>query len=165
MYVKNMLDDRGSSCRWDYVQDTVACELSKASMFLGGILDGCIIAECQGSSFFDTHFKDAELRYIQEKVINLYSKEREDQEVYANLSTLINFWKNYLPYKPLPIEFDVGQKLTLCDLQIVLSGDGALSGPIMHDILIPTFNAACNITTRMLILYNVDGSNSPKEIE
>lgn len=108
MYVKNMLDDIGTSSHWGYVQDTVASELTTASMFLGGILDGCVIAELppgqapnRTMSFFGTHFRDTELHDIQEKVIELRSSNLEDQTVYMNLSTLINFWKHYLPYQPL----------------------------------------------------------------
>jgi len=173
MYVKNMLDDIGTSSRWGYVQDTVASELTTASMFLGGILDGCVIAQLppgqapnRSMSFFGTHFRDTELHDIQEKVIKLRSSNQEDQTVYMNLSTLINFWKHYLPYQPLPTKFTRDRKHPMCDFQLVLSGDGELlSGPVLHDLLIPAFNAACSITKRMLIIYDVDGDHIVEPID
>jgi hypothetical protein len=168
-YVKNRLDDRGVTSPWKYVQDTVARELTMASMFLGGILDGCVIAELPHNqaptrymSFFNTQFRDNQLRTIQEKVIALRSSDKEDQEIYVNLSTVINFWKHYLPYQPLPTEFTRGRRYPLCDFQLVLSGDGeALSGPILHDLLIPAFNAACNIVNCMLQMYDVVDNVDP----
>eukprot|EP00798_Chlamydomonas_sp_ICE-L_P029785 gene29785-biopygen5524 len=48
LYVKNALEDH-HDMDWTIFQDTVARELTMASMFLGGILDGCVIAEMQQS--------------------------------------------------------------------------------------------------------------------
>ena len=171
MYVKNMLEDWHMP--WDIVQDTVARELTMSSMFLGGILDGCVIAELPPNrapsktmSFFGTQFQDVDLRAIQVHVAALRSSDRDGQEVQASLSTVINFWKHYLPYQPLPTEFTRGRMQSLRDFQLVLSCDGeALSGPVLHDLLIPAFNAACRITSSLLLLYAVDGVDNVLPID
>jgi hypothetical protein len=163
LYVKNMLEDM--NIQWHHVQDTVARELTMSSMFLGGILDGCVIAELppnhapnKAMSFFGTPFHDADLRAIQVQVTTLRSSDQDGQEVQANLLTVINFWKHYLPYQPLPTEFTRGRMQPLRDFQLVLSGDGEkLSGPVVHDLLIPAFNAACRITSSLLLLHAVAG--------
>eukprot|EP00798_Chlamydomonas_sp_ICE-L_P025082 gene25082-biopygen19531 len=49
LYVKHALEDHHHDMDWTIFQDTVARELTMASMFLGGILDGCVIAEMQQS--------------------------------------------------------------------------------------------------------------------
>eukprot|EP00798_Chlamydomonas_sp_ICE-L_P012978 gene12978-biopygen3907 len=166
-----------------------------ASMFLGGILDGCVIAEMQQSrdkggpaaptrsvSFQGTMFQDATLRNIQAGVNGLRSIYFEEQSVQASLWTVINFWKHYVPYQPLPTEFSRGRLHTLLDFQLVLGSDHAaldpgipeskdslnskpLSGPVVHDLLIPAFNAACGITARLVEIYAVSGNHSVAPID
>ena len=171
MYVKNILEDWHMP--WNLVQSTIARELTMSSMFLEGILDGCVIAELPPNrapnktmSFFDTLFQDVDLHAIQVHVAALRSSDRDGQEVQASLSTVINFWKHFIPYQPQPTEFTRGKMQPFRDFQLVLSGDGeALSGPIMHDLLIPAFNAACRITSRLLLLYAVDGADNVLPID
>lgn len=187
LYVKNALEDHDMD--WTIVQDTVARELTMSSMFLGGVLDGCVIAELPSRpngfpaaptrfvSFQRTMFQDAMLRDIQADVNSLRSFDFEEQTEQASLWTVINFWKHYLPYQPLPTEFSRGRLHALRDFQLVLGGDPAapdptppesnnrreskpLSGPVVHDLLIPAFNAACRITARLLEIYAVPGNHS-----
>lgn len=182
IYVKSMLED--SDMEWGIVQDTVARELTKSSMFLGGVLDGCVIAALpsrsngfdaaptRAMSFKGTMFQDEILRGIQDDIIDLRSFASEGQEEQADLWTVINFWKHYFPYKPLPQSFTRSRR----DFQLVLGGDPAerdpspnpsnrhLSGPVVHDLLIPAFNAACRITDRLLEMYRVPGDHSVSPI-
>jgi hypothetical protein len=173
LYVKNQLEDW--DVQWELVQDAVARELTIASMLMGGILDGCVIAELQPPrpddpplklmSFSRTLFTLPKLRDIQEEVNSLRSGEKHEQEIQASLWTVVNFWKHYLPYKPLPTKFTSGRLHPLRDFQLVLSGNGdARSGPVMHDLLIPAFNAACRITHELLAIYKVDGTHSVRPI-
>jgi hypothetical protein len=170
LYVKNRLE---GDTPWQLVQDTVARELTMSSMFLSGILDGCVIAELDPGrpptrhmSFAATPFQDGDLRAIQEEVAGLRSVEEADQEAQADFWTVVNFWKHYLPYQPLPITFTCGRLHALRDFQLVLTGDGeSLSGPVVHDLLIPVFNAACRITDRLSVIYGVDGGHSVPPIE
>eukprot|EP00798_Chlamydomonas_sp_ICE-L_P032832 gene32832-biopygen12428 len=189
LYVKNALEDH-HDMDWTIFQDTVARELTMASMFLGGILDGCVIAEMQQSrdkggpaapkrsvSFQGTMFQDATLRNIQAGVNGLRSFYFEEQSVQASLWTVINFWKHYFPYQPLPTEFSRGRLHTLLDFQLVLGSNHAaldtgipeskdslnskpLSGPVVHDLLILAFNAACGITARLVEIYAVSGNHT-----
>eukprot|EP00798_Chlamydomonas_sp_ICE-L_P006481 gene6481-3114_t len=193
LYVKNALEDH-HDMDWTIFQDTVARELTMASMFLGGILDGCVIAEMQQSrdkggpaapkrsvSFQGTMFQDATLRNIQAGVNGLRSFYFEEQSVQASLWTVIIFWKHYFPYQPLPTEFSRGRLHTLLDFQLVLDSDHAaldpgipeskdslnskpLSGPVVHDLLIPAFNAACGITARLVEIYAVSGNHTVDQI-
>jgi hypothetical protein len=165
LYVKNQLEWNE---QWDVVQDTVARELTTASMYLGGILDGCVIVDLpihrpptKTMSFSRTPFESANLRAIQDEVNSLRSMAVAEQDIQASLWTVINFWKHYLPYQPLPIKFVRDRMQPLRDFQLVLSGDGnALSGPIVHDLLIPAFNAACRITAKLLTLHEVSGEHN-----
>eukprot|EP00798_Chlamydomonas_sp_ICE-L_P027577 gene27577-biopygen5012 len=187
LYVKNALEDHDMD--WTIVQDTVARELTMASMFLGGVLDGCVIAVLPSRdngfppaptrfvSFQGTTFKDAKLRDIQAEVNGLRSFAFEEQSVQASLWTVINFWKHYFPYQLLPTEFSRGRLHTLRDFQLVLGGDPGipeskdslnskpLSGPVVHDLLIPAFNAACGITARLVEIYAVSGNHSVAPID
>eukprot|EP00798_Chlamydomonas_sp_ICE-L_P013077 gene13077-biopygen2949 len=191
LYVKHALEDHHHDMDWTIFQDTVARELTMASMFLGGILDGCVIAEMQQSidkggpaapkrsvSFQGTMFQDATLRNIQEGVNGLRSFYFEEQSVQASLWTVINSWKHYFPYQPLPTEFSRGR----LDFQLVLDSNHAaldtgipeskdslnskpLSGPVVHDLLIPAFNAACGITARLVEIYAVSGNHTIDQIK
>eukprot|EP00798_Chlamydomonas_sp_ICE-L_P027941 gene27941-biopygen3368 len=191
LYVKHALQDHHHDMDWTIFQDTVARELTMASMFLGGILDGCVIAEMQQSidkggpaapkrsvSFKGTMFQDATLRNIQEGVNGLRSFYFEEQSVQASLWTVINCWKHYFPYQPLPTEFSRGR----LDFQLVLDSNHAaldtgipeskdslnskpLSGPVVHDLLIPAFNAACGITARLVEIYAVSGNHTIDQIK
>eukprot|EP00798_Chlamydomonas_sp_ICE-L_P004739 gene4739-biopygen15023 len=191
LYVKHALEDHHHDMDWKIFQDTVARELTMASMFLGSILDGCVIAEMQQSidkggpaapkrsvSFQGTMFQDATLRNIQEGVNGLRSFYFEEQSVQASLWTVINCWKHYFPYQPLPTEFLRGR----LDFQLVLDSNHAaldtgipeskdslnskpLSGPVVHDLLIPAFNAACGITARLVEIYAVSGNHTIDQIK
>lgn len=165
-YVKNMLENRDTP--WYLVQDTVARELTIASMFLGGILDGCIIVanltDSQGEkkqniqywSFKNTPFHDKTLRQSQERINALRSHLKSDQAVTASFWSVVNFWKHYLPYQPLPSEFTRQGSVssTIHDFKLELGSDSQ-SGPVVHDLLIPAFNEACVITSTLLDLYSV----------
>ena len=135
---------------WPTVEDTVARELSSATMFLGGVLDGMVILEAGLSgaqpaasmSFERTTFGDARLRTAQDAAKALKSSGQDGQPMYADFWTLANFWKHYFPYQPRPSVFERfgGVK----DISVAL-GDGSNSGPVMRDLLVPTFNHACSM--------------------
>lgn len=168
--VKNLLEDWGEE--WEHVQDTVAQDLTTAAMFLGGILDGCLIADLPSDqpvsknlSFSRTAFTSPDLREIQTEINALRSGETPSQATHASIWSVINFWKHYLPYQPLPIQFTAGRRNPIRDFQLPLSGNGdAKSGPVVHDLLIPAFNAACAITKALLIKYNVPGNHEVRPI-
>lgn len=164
VYVKKVLEERDTP--WLSVQNKVAQELTLASMSLGGILDACIIAELPDHqenweangvskySFTRTSFKNKDLCNAQREVNELRSEFVKGQAVAASLWSLVNFWKHYLPYQPLPSEFTCGSISSIRDFLLEL-GQDQRSGPVVHDLLIPAFNAACCITSTLLDLYTV----------
>eukprot|EP00798_Chlamydomonas_sp_ICE-L_P028523 gene28523-biopygen32448 len=179
LYIKSMLEDE--DIRWELVQDTVARELTMSTMLLGGLLDGCVIAELpsrpndfpavptSSMSFQTTMFQDDLLRNIQADVLSLRFFNQQSavecidavQEVQASLWTVINFWKHFLPYQPRALYIERGRRHARRDFQLVLCANKMLlSGPVVHDLLIPAYNAACRITHRLLEMYKVDGDHS-----
>jgi hypothetical protein len=157
-YVLDALQ-RWDDAEWQAVEDTVARELSSGTMFLGGILDGLVILEASLSgaaaaagraptaamsamSFERTPFGLAPLRALQDAAKGLRSCERPDQARYADFWTLVNFWKHYFPYQPRPSVFvrHGGAR----DIRVALGG-GCDSGPVLRDLLVPTFNLACDM--------------------
>lgn len=57
----------------------------------------------------------------------------------ATFWTISDFWKLYYPYLPRPSNFN-----KVRDFSLNL-GDGHLTGPILHDLIVPAFNGACEI--------------------
>jgi len=143
LYVKNMLDVR----EWDKVRDTVAHELATVALFLGNVLDSCILVEhspldkCilvehSPPSFLTTSFTDKILQNIQVKI-----NDRVD------FWKILGFWKHYPPYQPQITTFaNKIRDITAIDAEI----------PIVHDIFIPVFNLTCDITARLADMNSVD---------
>lgn len=133
-----------------YNPHTVARVLTSATVQLEGLLDGLIICSLpvgtpatRKMNFRTTQFSDPQLQTIQERVKDLKSFSKTNRSTYADFWTIADFWKHYLPCLPLPKEFEERR----LDFQIEL-GTG-LSGPILHDLIIPVFNGACDIVEFM----------------
>ena len=136
---------------WDeeryYSQDCVSQKLSSATVLLEGLLDALVICALpddtrpkQNMNFrCKNAFYDPRLGEIQNSVKALQTFSTSNRVSYADLWTLADFWKHYLPCMPLPKEFPVSR----VDFQIEL-GLGK-SGPILHDIILPSFNYACDM--------------------
>jgi hypothetical protein len=132
-------------------------------------------------SFARTPFRDATLRSIQAGVNGLRSTSvREQNEpttsdvlgnhplvdgTTASFWTLVNFWKHYFPYQPQPSEFTQGRRYPIRDFKLTLNANGATSGPVVHDLLIPVFNAACSITNRLVDMFAVPDEHRVKPIK
>jgi hypothetical protein len=170
LYVKNVLEDE--DIPWHQVQDTVAIQLATSAMLLGGILDGCVIAELppqmlsekkpkqlHGMKFSGTPFSDIALAGIQASVNGLRSVDVPSQPVGPGLWTVVNFWKHYLPYQLPATRFTAPP---LRDIKVEFQTDEVRysSGPIVHDLLIPAFNSACDITGRLLDIYDTTGNGT-----
>ena len=131
-----------------YDQHTVSRSLASATVLLEGLLDGLVICSLpedvpatRGMSFQKTKlvWQDG-LRDIQERVLSLNSHSSRNKATYADFWTIADFWKHYLPCIPLPVEFPDGR----LDFQVEL-GRGGKSGPILKDLIFPTFHAACDM--------------------
>jgi len=130
-----------------YSQDCVSQKLTSATVLLEGLLDALVICALpddtpphQNMNFrYKDAFYDARLGDIQNHVKGLQTFSESNRTSYADLWTLADFWKHYLPCVPLPKEFPVSR----VDFQIEL-GLGK-SGPILHDVILPAFNYACDM--------------------
>lgn len=146
LYVADALQ-RWDDTEWPLVEDTIARELSVGTMTLGGVMDGLVILELPvltppttAMSFERTPFTDAGLRALQDSAKQLRSALSTSQSTYADFWSLVNFWKHYFPYQPRPSVFERSGNIR--DLKVALGG-GDFSGPIVRDLLVPTFNFAC----------------------
>lgn len=147
-YVLDALQ-RWDDSEWPLVEDTVARELSAGTIFMGGIMDGIVILEMPDGQLptpnmsFERHpFNDLTIRAAQESAKHLRSMISANQPKHADIWTLVNFWKHYLPYQPRPSVFDRSGNVR--DFMLAL-GDGNFSGPIITDLIVPTFNTVCSI--------------------
>ena len=155
-YVLDALS-RWDDSEWTLVEDTVARELSSATMFLAGVLDGLVILDQEGAadrttSFTRTLFASQQARDIQEGLRELRSIADSGQEAYADFWTLADFWKHYFPYQPRPIRFT---RSGVRDFQIQLTTD-AKSGPVLKDLIVPVFNGACQICSLLAASVGLD---------
>lgn len=146
VYVVDALQ-RWDDSEWPSVEDTVARELSAGTMALGGVMDGLVILELPAStaptasmSFERTPLTDAGLRALQDTAKQLRSALNTSQSTYADFWSLVNFWKHYFPYQPRPSVFERSGNTR--DLKVALGG-GDFSGPVMRDLIVPTFNLVC----------------------
>lgn len=137
----------GSGDYQAYDDDTVSRKLTSSTVLLEGLLDGLIICSLDegssptpGMSFKRTAFDNQELQSIQEQVKDLKSYSESSASTYADFWTIADFWKHYLPCLPRPTEFE---RLGVYDFQVHLGSN--LSGPLLHDLVVPTFNHACSI--------------------
>lgn len=136
---------------WSGVEDTVAQHLATGTMFLGGALDGLVIAALPphqppstSMSFERTAFQDAKLRELQLSAHGLRSALHANQSVYADFWTLNNFWKHYFPFQPRPSVFERSGNVR--DFCVALgAAEGCSSGPVLHDLVIPTYNLAVDM--------------------
>ena len=146
---------------WQKIEDTVAANLSSATLRLAGALDGMIILANKladpkfvpqsDMSFTRTQFIDIHLRSIQERMKVCRSVFDPLVSVqYADFWTVSDFWKHYFPYQPRPSHFT---RDNLRDFQVELGN--CASGPIMHDVIYPIFNGAADL------LHHIATTNFP----
>ena len=131
----------------DFIEqiDTTAHKLTSATIFLAGFLDGLVMLDNEEPSrsmdFQKTPFQTIELRELQEGIKSLKSFKIGGQETYADFWTIANYWKHYYPFHPPRSHFD---RYGINDFAINF-GNNSESGPLMRDLIVPTFNAACKI--------------------
>ena len=146
MYCTQSLQYYFSADRHAYDEDAVSYTLRLLTVQLEGLLDGLIICGLntetspdQTMSFQRTPFTNQRLLDIQTAVKGLHSAHSTNTTSYANFWTIANFWRHYFPCSPRPIEIG-----NLLDFEIDLR-DGGKSGPLIHDLILPTFNHTCSI--------------------
>jgi len=179
-YVKCCLDEFENMEKWKLEQVTVAREVTTAAMFLDGILDACVISELPETtvprtnmSFYSTSFQDTELKRLQQDIRLLESNgdNAAQTRIKIGLKAVVNFWKHYMPYQHFPTKFTKGREHPIMDFMVEgkqCSNEEKdfdedqknymrfFSGPIVHDLLIPAFDLACQIADRLIVLKSVD---------
>jgi len=154
-------------------QENYGFHLSAGCSMLAGALDGMIIFEKLSLgesnlgklSFTQTKFSCEEAAIAQKQVKDLRSPREpvcKSQDLYVDFFSVTNFWKHYMPIPPLPKYFPQDQ---VFDFQLEFGGIGITvennlkvrasvtgmattlrgTGPIMHDLLMPAYDAACTI--------------------
>jgi hypothetical protein len=95
------------------------------------------------------------------------------QDMYVDFFSVMNFWKHYMPLPPPPkyfpeekifdfqLEFG-GVGVTIDNGKVTTSGRGRgteceTSGPIIHDLIIPTYNGACRLLHSLAQELGVEG--------
>jgi hypothetical protein len=157
-YVKDALS-RWEGEEWVMVADSVSTKLSRATVMLQGQLDA--MAMCANDrpganvTFNKTVFEDDEMAQIQVRLKRLESRAIVGQSVWADFSTVANFWKHYIPYQPLPVAFESG----VVDFQAVIGkdeiGNEIKTGPLLQDLIFPTYAGARLLLERLAQLYGV----------
>lgn len=160
--------DHVDKYRWPHVQDDVAAQLSAGTMRLGAALDGLVILAKErndpnfrpeySTSFNNTAFPQQRLAMIQDSIKAL--KSPEDPAVslkFVDFGTVYNFWKHYIPYQPSPQDF-TNHDPPVRDFQIDMvdqSSTHGCSGPLMLDIILPTFNHAVDLVHELAMIVQV----------
>ena len=146
-YVATSLSYWASSDYQSYDSDTVSRKLTSATVRLEGLLDALVICSLEegvsprsGMSFKNTPFENHDLKVIQEQVKALRSPSERSVTTYADFWTIADFWKHYLPCLPYPLRFE---RSGVIDFQVHLGSN--CSGPLLADLIIPTFNHACSL--------------------
>ena len=163
-YVTDVLN-RWDGSDWALVVDTVPIKMSRATVMLQGQLDAMAMCECMcpnaDTSFIGSEFADSEMAATQRRLINLTSCATPGQSVRADFCAIANFWKRYIPYRPVFLTFECGT----VDFQAVIGKDEHCnkikSGPLMKDLLVPTYAGARTLLERLMHLYGVDASLLP----
>ena len=149
-YVKHALGSYDDE-EFDYYSNAIAHKMTSSTVLLGGVLDGLVfvglppnVEPTRAMSFQHTQFLNANLNRIQEDIKALRSFKEESQSQFADFWTISDFWKHYYPFHPPRSEFT---RHRIRDFEINIGECN--SGPIMHDLIIPTFNLACEIAVQL----------------
>ena len=163
-YVKDALS-RWEGGEWAMVVDSVSTKLSRATVMLQGQLDA--MAMCANDrpgpniTFNKTVFEDDAMAHVQVRLKGLESRGTDGQRVWADFWTVANFWKHYIPYQPLPISFESG----VVDFQAVIGrderGNEVKTGPLLRDLIFPTYDGARTLLGRLTQLYGVNEVDQP----
>ena len=151
--------------QWVLIEDDVASDLADAVIGLECVLDGFVMLDQDqptldsSMAFRRTGLKDANMRMLQEDIRALKSSEIQGSGANADLWTLADFWKHYMPYQPRPSTFS-GQQIR--DYKVNLGDNG--SGPILHDLIIPAYNKAADIAALFVRQLSTPTSDCPPHL-
>lgn len=131
-----------------YYHGETVSKLTSATVLLAGLLDALVICSLDegvtpqpsNMSFKNTPFENPALSIIQEQVKALRSPPPSESKVtvYADFWTIADFWRHYLPCLPYPYRFKE-------DTDFQLNLGSVCSGPLLRDLIVPTFNHACSL--------------------
>ena len=156
-YASRMLWTAGNSKVEEQLHQTIHKEVMCGIFFLMSALDATVVVDASSAddisaamNFFSTPLKDPVQRQIQEDIAALESFQNETNTVSADLRTLNNFFKHYMPTERWSKTFTVqnvhGRKTNIQDIFITF---GEESGPVLYDLVIPAYNKACDLLKLM----------------
>lgn len=145
--------ERWNDEEWCLYENRIAHELTVGTIILAGLLDGLIVCALSSSSvqsnrktsFYNTNFHRPDLESLQSKIKNYKSSASANCERYADFWTIANYWKHYLPFQPRPSYFSIER---VRDFKINID-EGQETGPVLFDLIVPTFNDACKIAVEI----------------
>ena len=125
--------------------------------FLMSALDAMVVVDASSAddiseamNFFSTQLQDPAQFQIQEDIRALESFQLESNTQSADLRTVNNFYKHYMPVERWSKTFTVknvnGANINIQDIVITF---GEESGPILYDLVVPAFNKACDLLKLM----------------
>jgi len=147
--------------RFTNYQKGVGFHLAAGCSMLAGVLDGmafldhddsCTAADNINVAFNSMTFSSPDAAEVQKRIQNLRSpRKASENQAHADFFKIAEFWNKFMPLLPVCHYFP---ERRLYDLRLELNDDGFenaesatcdFSGPIVHDLLIPTYDGACNI--------------------
>jgi hypothetical protein len=162
-YAIQALWTAGESPIAQHLHETLHKELMCGIFFLMSALDAMIIMDTVSSSdlsanmsFFTTSLRNTQQRKIQEDIKELRSYQKEENTKSASILTVTNFFKHYMPSCWMPKTFIVNQGRRIVIQDFFLCFEGEESGPIMYDLVIPTYNMACDLFNMMALECNLE---------
>lgn len=163
-YVTQKLWTAGDERVEQHIHQTLHKEMMCGILFLMSALDAIVIADTVSAndlsthtSFFNTALRDPQHRALQEEIKSLESYQYKTNTKSANLLTVSNFFKHYMPSAWMPKTFQIkntfGKYVGIQDFFIPFGEEE--SGPILHDLVIPAYNKACDLILLMAETNNV----------
>jgi hypothetical protein len=122
------------------------------------VVDASVVDDLSAEmNFFSTPLKDPAQFRIQEDIKALESFQMESNTQSADLQTVNNFFKHYMPVEQSSKTFTVknvnGANTSIQDIVITF---GEESGPILYDLVVPAFNKACGLLKLIGKAKNMD---------
>lgn len=161
-YVRRQLES-SRECPWDGpTSDYVAKHTMAGLMFLASALDGFVILDAAGEvsgslSFKRTPLSDPAMMKIQESINGLQSTSIPTNKLYADFWTIWDFFKHYNAHSWFPSHFDRQDVYDFfVPFRISDDEEKEQSGPVYHDLIVPTFDLAVQLASLFAEKWNVE---------
>ena len=156
-YASRLLWTAGISKIEEQMHQAIHKQFMCGIFFLMSALDAMVVVDASSvddlsaaMNFFSTPLKDPAQFRIQEDILALESFQMEANAQSADLRTVNNFFKHYMPVERWSKTFTVKNvNGANTNIQDILLTFGEESGPILYDLVVPAFNKACDLLKLM----------------